>query len=108
MKSVSQWSAKHGDRNKPGRETIVAWSPRGTLVRRSRHLWRWLLTGLALVLIVLAVLWAWPHPLPRTMLLVLSGAREERTLPLVPFVEGDCSALLDWRKARRCQPVSGN
>jgi len=71
-------------------------APRGTLVRRSRHVWRWLLSGLALVLVLFAVWWAWPRPLPRTMLLRLTSDREERTLPLLPYVEGDRQALLEW------------
>src|SRR5436190_21424216 len=79
----------------------------GTLVRRSRHLWRWVLSGLALLLIVLAVVRAWPRPLPQTMLLVLSSPREERTLPLVPFVEDDCSALLEWAHGAKVPAYEG-
>ena len=74
-------------------------APRGALVRRSRNIWRWLLSALALCLIGLAIFWAWPRPIPRTLLLVLSGDREERTTPLVPYVEADCQALLAWAAA---------
>src|SRR5262245_3105882 len=75
--------------------------PSGVLVRRSRHLWRVLLSALVVVLIGLAVLWAWPRPLPRTLLLVLTSDREERTLPLVPFSAGDSEALLAWARAAK-------
>ena len=45
--------------------------PRGSLVRRSRHVWRWILSILAISLIAFAVYWAWPRPDARTLLLVL-------------------------------------
>src|SRR3954447_5058884 len=73
--------------------------PSGTLVRRSRHLWRWLLSGLALLFIIAAILFAFRQR-PQTLLFVLTGSssgRDERTvLPLVPFVEDDRDALMDW------------
>src|SRR4051812_40725326 len=76
--------------------------PRGGLVRRSRYVWRWLLSGLAIVLIGLAIFWAWPRRLPQTMLLVLSDDREERNiLPPVPFVTGDVAALQSWAEAAK-------
>src|SRR6187401_933859 len=71
--------------------------PRSGLVRRSRHLWRWLLSGLAILLIGLAIYWTWPRRLPQTMLLILSDNREERNiLPPVPFAHGDMEALQHW------------
>src|SRR5262245_8999820 len=76
-------------------------APRGTMVRRSRHLWRWLLSGLALCLIGLAVYLAWPRRLSRPVLLILTSDREERTLPLVPYAEGDSQALFDWARAAK-------
>src|SRR4029079_10104464 len=82
-------------------------APRGTLVRRSRHFWRWLLSGLALVMIAVAVYWAWPRPLPRTMLLMLTSDREERTLPLLPYVEGDRKALLAWAQGAKVPVCQG-
>lgn len=76
--------------------------PRSGLVRRSRYVWRWILSGLALALIALATYWAWPRPLPQTMLLVLSDDREERNiLPPVPFVGGDIAALQNWADAAK-------
>src|SRR5262249_17527029 len=76
-------------------------APRGTLVRRSRYVWRWILSALSLLLIGVAIYWAWPRPLPRILMLVLTSDREERTLPLVPYVEGDREALLQWARAAK-------
>src|SRR3954453_12174724 len=81
--------------------------PRGGLVRRSRYVWRWILSGLAIGLIGLAVFWAWPRPLPQTMLLVLSDDREERNiLPPVPLVAGDIAALQSWAQAAKVPNVA--
>jgi hypothetical protein len=76
-------------------------APRGALVRRSRNIWRWILSILSLVLIAVAIYWAWPRPLPRILMLVLTSDREERTLPLVPYVDGDRDALLEWARAAK-------
>jgi hypothetical protein len=74
-------------------------APRGTLVRRSRNVWRYLLTAIAALLIGTALYLAWPSTPTRTVLLILSAEREERTEPLVPYVAGDRRALLDWAVA---------
>jgi hypothetical protein len=64
--------------------------------------WRWILSGVAIGLIGLAVFWAWPRPLPQTLLLVLSDDREERNiLPPVPFVSGDVASLQSWAQAAK-------
>src|SRR6478672_8441330 len=81
--------------------------PRGGLVKRSRYVWRWLLSGLAIGLIAIAVYWAWPRPLPRTLLLTLSDEREERNiLPPVPLVAGDVAALQAWAQAAKVPSLS--
>lgn len=68
-------------------------------MRRSRNVWRYLLSAIAIGLVGLAIFWAWPRPVQRTLLLIVSSEREERTSPLVPYVAGDRRALLDWAAA---------
>jgi hypothetical protein len=75
--------------------------PSGALAQRSRYVWRWLLSGVLLLLLVAAAIWAWPRPVPRTLLLVLYGDRQERVLPVVPFVDGDREALIAWAEAAK-------
>lgn len=85
-------------------------SSRGAVVRRSRNVWRYLLTALAVFLIAFTVYWVWPKKEPRTALLILHATREDRTLPLVPYVAGDVRALLDWAvatKVANCQLTLG-
>lgn len=71
-------------------------TPRGVVVRRSRNLWRVILSALAVAFIVAAVYLAWPRRESQLALLVLTAEREERTAPLVPYVAGDRQALVAW------------
>lgn len=80
--------------------------PPTTLVEHSRRAWRWLLSGLAVVLVVLGVYWAWPRPAAQTLLLILRDDRAERNiLPPVPSLEADLEALWEWARAAR-MPVA--
>jgi hypothetical protein len=72
--------------------------PPAKLVRRSRNVWRWILSGLAILLLGYWVWWAFA-PRPRLLLLTLGDQRQDRhILPPVPFAK-DIEALLGWAGA---------
>jgi hypothetical protein len=77
-------------------------TPQSGLVKPSRYLWRFILSGLAIALIAMAIYIAIPRPPVRTFLLVLSDDREERNiLPPVPYITGDSAALQSWTQSAR-------
>src|SRR5688572_16571336 len=84
----------------PPAEARKSWrgGPQTNMVRRSRNVWRYILSGFALSLIGLMVWWLIPVRPPRVLLLTFSDLREDRhTIPPVPSAK-DIEALAEWAK----------
>ena len=70
--------------------------PQTNMLRRSRNVWRYILSGFALSMIGLMIWWLIPVRPPRVLLLTFSDLREDRhTIPPVPAAS-DVEALVEW------------